>query len=86
MSTYVHGFVADLHHPQYCQMLTMYVIRPPSIRKWTCAVSVAKCQTDIDGSLFICQCLGAPKAFMIGDTNIVRLDFDRESVSSLAIV
>jgi hypothetical protein len=35
---------------------------------------------DIDGSLFICQCLGAPKAFMIGDTNIVRLDFDQGRV------
>ncbi|MCP4140798.1 MAG: hypothetical protein GY755_11000 [Chloroflexi bacterium] len=31
--------------------------------------------TDIEGSLYIAQCLGAPKAFMIGDTNIVRLDF-----------
>jgi hypothetical protein len=30
---------------------------------------------DIDGSLFIAQCLGSPKAFMVGDTNIVRLDF-----------
>lgn len=30
---------------------------------------------DIDGSLFICQCLGSPEAFMVGDTNIVRLDF-----------
>jgi len=35
---------------------------------------------DIEGSLFICQCLGAPEAFMIGDTNIVRLDFDQERV------
>jgi len=31
--------------------------------------------TDIHGSLFICQCLGAPEAFMVGDTNIIRLDF-----------
>jgi hypothetical protein len=31
--------------------------------------------SDIDGSLFIAQCLGSPKAFMIGDTNIVRMDF-----------
>ncbi len=30
---------------------------------------------DIDGSLYIAQCLGSPKAFMVGDTNIVRLDF-----------
>jgi len=36
--------------------------------------------TDIDGSLFICQCLGTPKAFMVGDTNIVRLDFGKQDV------
>ena len=30
---------------------------------------------DLDGSLFLCQCLGAPEAFMVGDTNLVRLDF-----------
>lgn len=30
---------------------------------------------DIEGSLFICQCLGSPEAYMIGDTNIVRIDF-----------
>ena len=30
---------------------------------------------DIDGSLFICQCLGSPEAYMVGDTNIVRIDF-----------
>lgn len=32
--------------------------------------------SDIDGSLFICQCLGTPDAFMVGDTNIIRMDFD----------
>ena len=31
--------------------------------------------TDIDGSLFICQCLGSPEAYMVGDTNIIRMDF-----------
>ena len=31
---------------------------------------------DIEGSLFICQCLGSPKAYMVGDTNIIRIDFD----------
>lgn len=31
---------------------------------------------DIDGSLFICQCLGSPEAFMVGDTNIIRIDFN----------
>jgi hypothetical protein len=29
---------------------------------------------DIEGSLFICQCLGSPGAYMVGDTNIVRVD------------
>ncbi len=32
--------------------------------------------TDIAGSLHICQCLGVPEAFMVGDTNMVRIDFD----------
>lgn len=31
---------------------------------------------DIEGSLFICQCLGSPEAYMVGDTNIVRMDFE----------
>lgn len=31
---------------------------------------------DIQGSLYLCQCLGSPEAFMVGDTNIVRIDFD----------
>ena len=34
--------------------------------------------TDIDGSLYICQCLGTPGAFMVGDTNIIRMDFEKE--------
>ncbi|MFI3168343.1 MAG: hypothetical protein R3Y06_00160 [Faecalibacterium sp.] len=33
--------------------------------------------TDIEGSLHICQCLGVPEAFMVGDTNMVRIDFDQ---------
>jgi len=32
--------------------------------------------SDIEGSLFICQCLGSPEAFMVGDTNIIRMDFE----------
>lgn len=32
--------------------------------------------TDLEGSLFICQCLGSPEAYMVGDTNIIRIDFD----------
>jgi hypothetical protein len=39
-----------------------------------------KVPADIDGSLFIAQCLGSPKAFMVGDTNIVRLDFGEQRV------
>ncbi|MCY3412833.1 MAG: hypothetical protein INQ03_14445 [Candidatus Heimdallarchaeota archaeon] len=34
----------------------------------------------LDGSLYICQCLGDPEAFMIGDTNIVKLSF-RDNMS-----
>jgi hypothetical protein len=34
-----------------------------------------KIPTDIEGSLFICQCLGSPEAYMVGDTNIIRIDF-----------
>lgn len=33
---------------------------------------------NIDGSLFIAQCLGTPEAFMVGDTNLIRMDFDQE--------
>jgi len=32
--------------------------------------------SDIAGSLFIDQCLGVPEAFMVGDSNIVRLNFE----------
>ncbi len=35
--------------------------------------------TDIDGSLYLCQCLGTPEAFMVGDTNIIRLDFNKDT-------
>ncbi len=34
--------------------------------------------TNINGSLHICQCLGVPEAFMVGDTNMVRIDFDKQ--------
>jgi len=36
---------------------------------------------DIDGSLFICQCLGSDKAFMVGESNIVRLDFNEKGTN-----
>lgn len=36
---------------------------------------------DIDGNLYICQCLGTPGAFMVGDTNLVKINFSKESVS-----
>ena len=35
---------------------------------------------DIDGSLYVCQCLGTPEAFMVGDTNLVRMDFNKDNV------
>lgn len=33
---------------------------------------------DIEGNFYLCQCLGVPGAFMVGDTNIVRISFERE--------
>lgn len=36
---------------------------------------------DIEGSLYLAQCLGSPKAFMVGETNIVRLEFDAGRVN-----
>lgn len=36
--------------------------------------------TDIEGSLYVVQCLGSPKAFMVGETNIVRLEFGADRV------
>ncbi len=30
---------------------------------------------DINGNMYICQCLGTPEAFMVGDTNIVKINF-----------
>ncbi len=36
---------------------------------------------DIKGNMYICQCLGSPKAFMVGDTNIVKLSFDEDGIS-----
>ncbi len=36
---------------------------------------------DIEGSLHICQCLGVPEAFMVGDTNMVRIDFDGDAAT-----
>lgn len=35
---------------------------------------------DIDGTLYLCQCLGVPEAFMVGDTNIVKMDFASDKV------
>ncbi len=32
---------------------------------------------DIDGNMYICQCLGSPEAFMMGDTNIVKLGLSK---------
>lgn len=35
---------------------------------------------DVSGAFFLCQCLGVPEAFMVGDTNIVKMDFEADSV------
>lgn len=35
---------------------------------------------DIQGSMYIAQCLGSPEAFMVGDTNVIRMDFDSQKV------
>lgn len=36
---------------------------------------------DIDGDLYICQCLGTPGAFMVGDTNLVKMKFEAAGVT-----
>lgn len=36
---------------------------------------------DLDGNLYICQCLGTPGAFMVGDTNLVKMNFGEKKVS-----
>lgn len=36
---------------------------------------------DINGNLYICQCLGTPGAFMVGDTNLIKMNFDQERVT-----
>ncbi len=34
-----------------------------------------KLPQDIKGSVYICQCLGTPEAYMMGDTNLVKIGF-----------
>lgn len=36
---------------------------------------------DLSGNMYICQCLGTPKAFMVGDTNIVKMNFSKSGVT-----
>ncbi|MFI3202307.1 MAG: carotenoid oxygenase family protein [Eubacteriales bacterium] len=36
---------------------------------------------NVDGNLYICQCLGTPGAFMVGDTNLVKMNFTKERVT-----
>ncbi len=31
---------------------------------------------DLQGTLYICQCLGTKNAYMVGDTNLVKIDFE----------
>lgn len=35
---------------------------------------------DINGNMYICQCLGTKDAFMVGDTNLVKLNFSKGNV------
>ncbi len=37
--------------------------------------------SNIEGNLYICQCLGTPGAFMVGDTNLVKVSFNTEQVT-----
>ncbi len=30
---------------------------------------------DLNGNLYICQCLGTPEAYMVGETNLVKINF-----------
>jgi hypothetical protein len=36
--------------------------------------------SDLNGSMYITQCLGVPDAFMVGDTNLVKMDFSHNQV------
>ncbi len=36
---------------------------------------------DLNGNMYICQCLGTPEAFMVGDTNIVKINFSKGDVT-----
>lgn len=37
-----------------------------------------KMPKDINGNMYICQCLGTKEAFMVGDTNIVKLQLNKK--------
>lgn len=47
----------------------------------TLNVLTGQLPTDIDGTLYICQCLGTPSAFMVGDTNLVKMKFKDQRVT-----
>lgn len=36
--------------------------------------------SDINGNMYICQCLGTKEAFMVGDTNLVKIKFSKDKV------
>lgn len=36
---------------------------------------------DIEGNFYLCQCLGVPGAFMVGDTNIVKISFESDKAN-----
>ncbi len=35
---------------------------------------------DLDGNLYICQCLGSPTAYMVGDANIIKVSFTKNGI------
>ncbi len=47
----------------------------------TLNVLEGKLPKDITGNMYICQCLGTKDAFMVGDTNIVKINFSKKEVN-----
>lgn len=48
---------------------------------YTLHVLSGKLPCNLEGNLYICQCLGTPGAFMVGDTNLVKMNFSKEQVT-----
>ncbi len=50
-------------------------------REFSLNVLTGNLPQDVSGNLYICQCLGSPEAFMMGDTNLVKMEFSKEGVN-----